>query len=94
MLGLLLLMVSLTPTHVEAFEPAAAVDLCAAAEEIAMQRPCLRAEDCGAYQDWQRLFGPAGPRQLVPALPAARRAGGVERRSVVCPVRARPASRP
>lgn len=90
MLGLLLLMVSLTPArapHVEAIEAVAAVDLCAAAEEIAMQRPCLRAEDCGAYQDWQRLFGPAGPRRLDPALPAARRAGGFDRRSVVCPVR-------
>ncbi len=90
MLGLLLLMVSLTPApQVEAVEPGAAVDLCAAAEEIAMQRPCLRAEDCGAYQDWQRLFGPAGPRQLDPALPAARRADGVERRLVVCPARPR-----
>ena len=90
MLGLLLLMVSLTPApQVEAVETAAApaVSLCAAAEEIAMQRPCLRAEDCGAYQDWQRLFGPAGPRRLDPALPAARRAGGFDRRSVVCPVR-------
>ncbi len=89
MLGLLLLMVSLAP-KVEAVEPVAPpVPLCAVAEEIAMQRPCLRAEDCGAYQDWQRLFGPAGPRQLDPALPAASRAGGFDRRSVICPVRAR-----
>ena len=86
MLGLLLLMVSLTP-KLEVIEPGAPIDLCATAEEIAMQRPCLRAEDCGAYQDWQRLFGPAGPRQLQPALPAARRADGVERRSIICPVR-------
>jgi hypothetical protein len=87
MLGLLLLMVSLTPVIVP--EDVAATAPCAVAEEIAMQRPCLRAEDCGAYQDWQRLFGPAGPRQLQPALPAARRADGVERRSVVCPARRR-----
>jgi len=88
MLGLLLLMVSLTP-QLEVVERGAPADPCYVAEEIAMQRPCLRAEDCAAYQDWQRLFGPAGPRQLVPALPAARRAGGVERRSIVCPARRR-----
>lgn len=32
-------------------------DLCAVAEQIAAQRPCLRPEDCGAFQDWKRLFG-------------------------------------
>jgi hypothetical protein len=88
MLGLLLLMAALTP-QLEVVERGTPADPCAVAEEIAMQRPCLRAEDCAAYQDWQRLFGPAGPRRLDPALPAARRADGVERRSIVCLARPR-----
>jgi len=52
-----------TPLSVDA----PAVDLhCPEARQIAEMRPCLRPEDCGAYQQWQQTFGPPGAVPLEP----------------------------
>ena len=45
---------------------AMATDPCAVARQIATQRPCLRAEDCGAYQLWTQTFGPPHAVPLEP----------------------------
>ena len=52
-------------------------DPCAVAKQIAAQRPCLRPEDCGAFQDWKRLFGAPRTEPLNPEFVG----GGVARAS-------------
>ncbi len=42
-------------------------DLCAEARRIAESGPCLRPEDCGAFQEWRRIFGEPGITPLDPA---------------------------
>lgn len=53
------------------------LDPCAEAERIAAQRPCLRAEDCGALREWKRLFGAPRVEQLEPQF-AVRRVSRAE----------------
>ena len=52
-------------------------DPCAVAEQIVAQRPCVRPEDCGAFQDWKRLFGVPRTELLNPEFAG----GGVFRAS-------------
>ena len=52
-------------------------DPCAVARQIASQRPCLRPEDCAAFQDWKHLFGVPRTEPLTPLFVA----GGVTRAS-------------
>ena len=80
--GLALLLLTLTPITVAVPAEPGFEAPCAVAEEIAMQRPCLKPEDCGAFQEWRRMFGPPGPRPL-PGQPAARRAAAAP--TFVCP---------
>ncbi|HEX5757805.1 MAG TPA: hypothetical protein VF121_01290 [Thermoanaerobaculia bacterium] len=82
MTGLAILLLAFTPVFVPVPDDVAAAAPCAAAREIALQRPCLRAEECGAVEEWRRLFGEPGVRPL-PSQPAARRA--LAATSFVCP---------
>jgi len=52
----------------DAVAAAMRVDPCAVAEQMAAQRPCLRPEDCGAFEDWTRLFGVPRNELLNPEL--------------------------
>ena len=51
-------------------QPVERVDACELAREIAARGPCLRAEDCGAYRDWKRLFGAPRTEPLDPQVAA------------------------
>lgn len=48
-----------------------AQDPCAVALRIVDQRPCVRAEDCAAFQDWTRTFGAPGTEPLTPRMAGA-----------------------
>jgi hypothetical protein len=45
-------------------------DPCLTAREIAARGPCLRPEDCGAFQQWSELFGAPRTTPLDPSLAA------------------------
>lgn len=56
-----------TPLPVDAAAlPAHLVDLCPTARQIAEQPACLRAEDCGAFEQWRQTFGEPGVTTLEP----------------------------
>lgn len=54
------------------------VDPCAMAREIASQGPCLKPEDCAAYQAWKTVFGLPEAMPLDPEFVAQK---GVSRAS-------------
>ena len=66
---------------------------CEVARRIAEHAPCLRPEDCGALQEWKRIFGPPGVEPLTPEVARGKATrsllspspGGVTRRPVVFP---------
>jgi hypothetical protein len=56
-----------TPVPVDAAGlPAHLADLCPTARRIAEQPPCLRAEECGAFEQWRQTFGEPGMQPLEP----------------------------
>ena len=56
-----------TPVPVDAATlPPHLFDLCPTARQIAHQPACLRAEDCGAFEQWRQTFGEPGVTTLEP----------------------------
>jgi len=62
---LALVLPSQTPTGTAAQLGA---DPCAVSRQIAAQPPCLRPEECGAFEDWKNAFGAPGTEPLAPTL--------------------------
>ena len=50
------------------------IDPCAMAREIASQGPCLKPEDCAAFQAWKMVFGRPGAVPLDPEFVAQKSA--------------------
>ena len=54
-------------------------DPCAVARRIAERAPCIDAEDCGAFQEWKRIFGAPRAEPLTPELAAGSAVRGPNR---------------
>ena len=69
-LGLLMMLAPLVDVQVEVIHRADLPDFdpCESARQIAEQGPCLRPEDCGAFESWMRLFGEPRTEWLEPQL--------------------------
>lgn len=60
-----------TPCQAQRIHPnltGPAVDPCQLGAEMGRMKPCLKAEDCGAYESWKLMLGPLGER-LAPLEP-------------------------
>lgn len=56
------------PEQLQLAEVSVPAGPCVEARRLAAQGPCLRPEDCGALQDWKRLFGAPRTEHLDPQL--------------------------